>query len=126
LPHVYVLDADPAFLEVAADLLVEANVRATLELMSGRSGEVLGRLRAARPDLVVVDVAPHHGDAGGLLAAMAGAGTLAAIPILLASTNPPSAQRLAQAHAALVRAILPKPFDLDDFFAVLRRLLALA
>ena len=44
------------------------------------------------------------------------------IPVLAASTNPGLAEQVAATYQPLVRDLLPKPFDFDEFFATLRRL----
>lgn len=122
-PHVYVLDADPAFLEVAGNLLAEAGVRMTLAPFQGTADELLAGLRAAVPDLLLLDVVPQRANAGQILTSMRADPALAAVPVLLMSTNPTAAQRVAEPHAALVRDLLAKPFDIDDFIAKITRLL---
>jgi len=121
--HVFVLDADSAFLEVVGDLLADANVRATLELLQGDVAGVCERLAAEPPDLVLMDVAPQRTEAEALLQRMEADAALRAIGVLLVSTNLGLARRLAQTHASRVRDVLAKPFDLDEFYAQMRRLL---
>src|SRR5579884_44086 len=85
--HVFVLDADSAFLEVVGDLLADANVRATLELLQGDVAGVCERLAAEPPDLVLMDVAPQRTEAEALLQRMEADAALRAIGVLLVSTN---------------------------------------
>jgi DNA-binding NtrC family response regulator len=121
--HVFVLDSDPAFLEVVGDLLAEVHLRATLEPLRGDVAAVCERLRAALPNLVLVDVTPQRAEAEALLELMEADASLQTIGVLLASTNLGLASRLAQAHGSLVRDVLAKPFDLDEFYAQVCRLL---
>jgi hypothetical protein len=48
---------------------------------------------------------------------------LASLPVLLASTTPGFAERIAESHSESMRDILAKPFDLDSFYGLVRRLL---
>jgi CheY-like chemotaxis protein len=82
----------------------------------------LGNLRAARPDLVLIDVVPYQQDAARLLRALAAAIEL---PVMLASTRPQAAEALAQQYPQLVREVLSKPFEIEDFFVKLRHLIGM-
>jgi DNA-binding response OmpR family regulator len=122
-PHVYVINSDPAFLEMIADLLADVRVHVTLEQLRPNVAVTVANLRSARPDLLILDVVPFREDADLLLSQLEAEDDLMGLPVLLASTTPGFAEQIAQSHADLVRDILVKPFDLDSFYALLRRLL---
>ena len=44
---------------------------------------------------------------------------------MLASTNPGIAERIANDHGECVREVLPKPFDLQDFYLKLRQVVGI-
>ena len=122
-PHVYVINSDPAFLEMIADLLADVRVHVTLEQLRPNVAVTVANLRSARPDLLILDVVPFREDADLLLSQLEAEDDLMGLPVLLASTTPGFAEQVAQTHADFVRDILVKPFDLDSFYALLRRLL---
>jgi DNA-binding response OmpR family regulator len=122
LPHIYVINSDEEFLETIGDLLSDVRVRVTLEQMRPNVEVTLANLRSARPDLLILDLVPHRGDAEDLLSRMEADADLRALAVLAASTNPRLAERTTEAHPDLVRAILPKPFDMDELFNLLRQL----
>lgn len=121
-PLVYVINTDPSFLEMIAELLADTRVRIQLEQMGGDARATADRIRAARPDLVILDVVPTRGDAAELLDLFESDRQLARLAIMLASTSAGLAEQLADRHAGLVRDVLPKPFELDDFYAKLAQL----
>jgi DNA-binding response OmpR family regulator len=123
-PHVYVINSDPTFLEMIADLLADTRAHVTLEAMRPNIEVTLDNLRSARPDLLLLDVVPFRNDAEPLLERMEADDELRHVPVMVASTSPKAAEAAANAHAALVRDILPKPFDLGDFYAKLEGLVA--
>ncbi|MBF6591632.1 MAG: hypothetical protein IVW57_14060 [Ktedonobacterales bacterium] len=120
-PHVYVVNSDSAFLEMIADLLTDTRAQVTLEQLRPNPEITVANLRSAQPDLLLLDLIPFHRDAALLLERLELEPTLRELPVILASTSPSSAERLANEHADLVRDVLPKPFDLDDFFTLLGR-----
>lgn len=123
-PHVYVINSDPSFLEMIGELLEDTRVRVTLEQMRPNALVTVDNLRSARPDLLILDVVPYQGDAERLLDLLRDDDDdLSELPVLLACTSASIAERVAERFPDLVREVLPKPFDLDDFFARLGRLL---
>jgi len=122
LPHIYVVNSDEVFLETIGELLTDVRVRVTLEQMRPNIEVTLANLRSAQPDLLILDIVPRRNDAQLLLERMHGDPELSQIPVLAASTSPRLAEQVAAAYRPLVRDLLPKPFDLDEFFATLRRL----
>ncbi len=123
-PHVYVLNSDEDFLELIAGLLADVRLRISLEQLRPNLEVTVQHLRSARPDLLVLDVVPYRDDARQLLERIADDAALRELPVMLASTSANVAERLAEVYSAQVWAVLPKPFDLDDLFVMLRRLIA--
>jgi CheY-like chemotaxis protein len=124
LPLVYVVNSDAEFLQVVADLLADSQVTVALEQMRPDITLTLANLRRASPSLLILDVIPFRSDAERLLAAIEADADLRRTPTIVASTNPRIAQQVAAAHPQLVRAILLKPFGLDEFYETLSRYVA--
>jgi CheY-like chemotaxis protein len=120
-PHIYVINSDEAFLEMIADLLEDTRARVTLEHMRPTIEVTIANLRSAQPDVLLLDVMPIYQGAAQLLDRMDEEPELCEFPVILASTVPGVAERLAEAHAARVADVLPKPFDMDTFYTLLNR-----
>lgn len=121
-PLVYVINSNPEFLEMIAELLSDSRAEVVLEQMRPNVEVTLENLRSARPDLVILDIIAHQKDGPLLLERIAEDPKLQRLPVMLASTNPRVAEQLANTYPNVVRDILPKPFDLEDFFAKLNQL----
>ena len=122
-PHIYVINSDEAFLEMIADLLDDVRAHVTLEQMRPNPAVTVSNLRSARPDLLILDVVPGRNEPEMLLDMLAEEDDLDRLPVLLASTSAGLAERLASEHDNLVRDVLAKPFNLDDFYARLNKLI---
>jgi CheY-like chemotaxis protein len=120
--HVYVVNSNPDFLEIIRDVLADVHLHVTVEELRPNVQVTLDNLRAARPDLLLLDVVPFHADARRLLDALNQSEDLAGLPVLLASTSASAAEQLAGEYPSLVRDVLPKPFDLDVLYTKLRKL----
>jgi CheY-like chemotaxis protein len=123
-PHVYVLDADPAILDLVRELLLLERYDVTASTYAPESLEVID-LHA--PDLVVLDLAWGERAGWDLLEALAGHVSTAGIPVLVTSTN----------HHLLERAVadparygthrdLIKPFDVEVLLALVQELAGVA
>jgi|GEM_PF-815907 DNA-binding response OmpR family regulator len=123
VPTVYVINTDPAFLEMVADLLADERVHVLLEQMRPNIEVTLDNLRSAQPDMLILDVVPRKDLAPQLLERISQDEGLSKIPVMLASTNAGVAEALAQEHASVVRDVLPKPFDMDEFLTKVNALL---
>lgn len=123
-PNVYVINSDPGFLEMIADLLTDVRVHVQLEEQRPNLEVTLDNLRTARPDLLILDLVPYQQDGMLLLERIAADEELHTLAVMVASTNSRLAERAAKQHADIVRDILPKPFDLDEFYMKLDHLLA--
>lgn len=122
-PHIYVINADPDFLEMVADLLTDTRAQVTLEQQRPNVWVTLENLRSARPNLLILDVVPYRNDARALLETMTADAELAHLPVLTASTSTGAAEQLANAYPDLVREVLPKPFDVGDLLALVSKLI---
>ncbi len=122
VPHIYVINSDEEFLETIGELLEDSRLRVTLEQMRPNIEVTVENLRSAQPDLLILDIVPRGHDAQLLLDRMLRDEELRQIPVLAASTNPGLAEQVAARYQPLVRDLLPKPFEVDEFFATLRRL----
>src|SRR5262249_60095530 len=87
-PHIYVMNSDSDFLTMINALLEDARVHVTLEQLRPNVEVSLDNLRAARPDLVILDVTPYPRDAIELLEHMQRDYELKRLPVLVASTTP--------------------------------------
>ena len=123
IPHVYALNSDPAFLEVIDDLMRDTRAHVTLEQIRPNVLVTVSNLRSAQPDLVILDYVPYQHNSVELLELLSDDPELRHLPIILASTNVAQAEQVANTYDTLVRDILPKPFDIEEFFAKLTRLL---
>jgi two-component system response regulator len=103
-------------------LLEDARVYVTVEQLRPNVEVSLENLRSARPDLLILDVIPYRRDAAVLLEHMERDDHLKRLPVLVASTTASNAEQLAGAHPDIVRDVLPKPFDLDAFYATVSTL----
>jgi DNA-binding NtrC family response regulator len=121
-PHIYVINSDPDFLNLIRMLLEDARVHVTVEQLRPNVEVSLDNLRSARPDLLILDVIPYRHEAAVLLEHMERDDDLKRLPVLVASTTASIAEQLADAHPDIVRDVLPKPFDLDAFYATLSTL----
>jgi CheY-like chemotaxis protein len=122
LPHLYVINSNEEFLELFPDVLADVRLRVTLEQLRPNVEVTLGNLRSAKPDLVLLDFIPFRQDAIRLLSALASSEDMHELPVMLVSTNSSQAAQIADQYPQLVRDVLPKPFDLDDFYAKLGQL----
>lgn len=123
LPYIYVVNSDADFLDMIGSLLEDVRVRVHLEEIRPNVAVTVDNLRSARPDLLILDVIPYQNDAGLLLERIAADDELRNLPIMLASTSTGVAEELANAYGNQVFDVLPKPFDLDDFYTKLSRVL---
>lgn len=121
-PCIYVINSDPGFLELIGELIDDARSSVVLEQMRPNIAVTLDNLRRAQPDLLILDVVPYRRDAEMLLQRMAEDAEFHGLPVLLASTSASIAERLADTYSNFVRDVLIKPFDINDFYARLGRL----
>jgi len=124
LPHIYVINSSSAFLELIRDILSDVRLHITLEQMRPNPEVTISNLRSAQPDLLILDVVPYTDDAIQILERMKDDSDLQNIPVMLISTSTNTAERIAETYTSLVREVLSKPFELDDLYAKLSKLIS--
>jgi len=118
-PHVLVIDDEPALRTTLQRVLVDAGLSVDLAA-NGREG--LERLAARRPSLILCDLTMPELDGLGFVAACRAQPDVAAVPIIIMSSD----QALAAARRHLsdsgVVLLLAKPFDLEVLLGIIRQL----
>jgi CheY-like chemotaxis protein len=116
-PLVLVVDDDSGIRDSLGDCLRAEGYRVS----SARDGaEGLERIQDERPGLVLVDLFMPVMDGHQLLARLRGDAATREIPVvLMTGATPRAGDPLPPADA-----VLPKPFELDELLAVIRRLAA--
>jgi hypothetical protein len=97
----------------------------TLEQLQPHVDAALAHLRAAASDLVLLDAPPTRPESAQCLAGMAADVELRRLPVVFTSTTPALTTRLSDQYPPLVRATLPKPFNLDVLYQTLGCLLTI-
>lgn len=123
MPRVTVVNDNPEFLALIDDLLKLEDYETTL--VDGDQGEVLARIRASRPDVLMIDL--HLGSEGlrgwDIAQEVRADHDLQGTPILICSADTEAMDRLReQLQGARDVAELTKPFDIDDLYAAIERL----
>jgi len=121
----------------AARVLVvedDDNIATALDFVVSREGlqfdriangaEALPRIRATRPDLVLLDIMLPEVSGYDICAGVRGDGTLGAVKILMMTARGSASERQ-KAMALGADGFVSKPFDLPGLRAELRRLLAI-
>lgn len=120
-PLIAVIDDDDPFLDLLRDILEGEGYRVTVgRVLDG----ALALLRAAPPDLLVLDLTMGTERAAGLtlLRALRADPPFARLPIIVASAATDLLTTHAAAFAHLDAVVLAKPFDLDHLIARVGRL----
>jgi CheY-like chemotaxis protein len=113
--RILLVDDDASLRSVVAETL-RGEGYAVDEASDGAEG--LEQLRAAPPDLLLLDLAMPVVDGQGLIAAWRAQEHRPDVPIVILSATPTLAEA---AHEAGVKAILLKPFDLGVLLAMVER-----
>ena len=124
MPRITVVNNNPDFLELARDVLESEHHEATAIDMD--TPDTLERIRASRPDLLIVDLLlGNPGDEGWRLAQQVRSQPgLERLPVLLCSGDLPRLSELEPAVSATARAeTLAKPFAIEELTAAIDRLL---
>ena len=119
MPHVLVVDDAPELRALFRDALEGEGYRVSLAAAAPDPNEV-ARLA---PDLVLLDLllGDDEGVAWELVQRLREDSRLATVPVLVCSAATRLLQRLEPGLRNLGAAVVPKPFDLDDFLRVVER-----
>jgi DNA-binding response OmpR family regulator len=107
---------------VTRELLVELFAEEGYEVRAASDGlEGLAVLQSWQPDAVVLDAVMPRADAAAFRAAQTGMSAVRDVPIVLLSAS--GAEELSRlAHELGAAAAMPKPFDVEELLAVVRRI----
>jgi DNA-binding NtrC family response regulator len=118
--RVLVIDDDNGFLTFMEALLTSEGYEVGLASSLDQAAD---QLRAGRPDILICDLwmpsAPRH----GVVARLATLPNAAHIPLILCSGAVADAMEAAAQVTGRRVEVLLKPFDIDDLFACINRLL---
>ena len=119
LPTILVLDDEPDLLEFLSLLLADADYRVRI----AQAAEELQRYleEGELPALFVLDLLLSGSNGGELVRHLKNEERTKAIPILMLSAHPSAEQ---EAYSGGAEAFLAKPFEIDDFLALVGTLVA--
>lgn len=112
---ILIVDDEFGIVETLQDLLQDEGYR-TSAALNGR--QALERMAVERPSLVLLDYMMPVMNGPALMEAMERDSTLRDIPVVIMSASPPQSWRHLRAAA-----FLPKPFELEELLAIVRRLI---
>lgn len=112
---VLVVDDDSGIRDTLAECLAAEGYRVATAC---NGAEALERLQDARPDLIIVDFLMPVMNGGQLLSRLRADPGTSGIPVLLMTGATPAGGRPIPA----ADATLPKPFELEELLALVRRL----
>jgi CheY-like chemotaxis protein len=113
---VLVVDDDPVVLELVGEILRDEGFQVTT---AGNGQEALGRLRAGRPDLILLDLMMPVENGWEFLEHLRTHPVAATVPIVLLSASQKLGEQAERLH---VDDFLPKPFDIDDLLDKVNKL----
>jgi DNA-binding response OmpR family regulator len=119
LPTILVLDDEPDLLEFLSLLLVDEGYRVKIVQAAEELQHYLDE--GELPALFVLDLLLSGSNGGELVRQLKNAERTKGIPILMVSAHPSAEQ---QAYAGGAEAFLAKPFEIDDFLALVGTLIA--
>lgn len=123
-PLLYVLNNNAEFLELIREVLADVNLRVVVEQLRPNPEVTLENFRSSQPDLILLDYVPFISDARYLLEALRASADLRKLPVLLASTSPQAATALADQFSGQIIDVLPKPFELEELYRLVRQFLS--
>jgi CheY-like chemotaxis protein len=120
--HILVINDTVAILELFTALLEDEGFRVTTDGFSVEMGEMLERVKAQRPDLIILDlVVLDEGKGWQFLQLLKMGRATRDIPVILCTAAAKLVEEL-QVHLDNMRvAVVLKPFDIDQLLMVIRR-----
>ncbi len=110
--HIFVINHDPAFLEVIRLLLQDDHYNVTTTNYAPRTWD---QIAALQPSLLFIDLSPRSQIGWELLERVRDAAATAGIPIIVSSTDSLILERVKRDLARYgVNAVIDKPFDIDS------------
>ena len=116
-PHIFVVNGTSAFLNLMRDLLQDEDYNVTT---TNFVPATFAQIAAARPDVLIVDLAMGQWAGWDLLEALHADAATAGLPVIVVSTEDDyleHAHALAARYGALV--LLGKPFALEEMLALI-------
>jgi DNA-binding response OmpR family regulator len=118
--HIFVVNGSAPFLDIIRELLQDENYNVTT---TNFLPETFATIEAARPSLLLIDLAVGERVGWDLLASLREGATTQRIPVILVSTTPSLLEQAKAQQAAFGGdRYLLKPFDLDDLLTVVEDL----
>lgn len=122
--HIVVVNDNPEFLEVMADLLHDENYPVTV--IDGDRDNAVDLIRAAEPDALIIDLRLGRDELHGwqVLQEVRKDAVLSELPTLICSGDTRALEGLTDEVSGMRRvATIKKPFNIDELFAKLEGLL---
>jgi CheY-like chemotaxis protein len=123
--HVVVVNDNPEFLQLMADLLHDERYPTTV--IDGDRDEAVDLIRAAEPDALIIDLRLGRDELHGwdVMQEVRSDPKLRELPILICTGDLVALAKLTDVVATMPRvATLTKPFSIDDLFSTLQALTA--
>ncbi|HEU0028726.1 MAG TPA: response regulator [Ktedonobacterales bacterium] len=122
--HIFVINHDPAFLEVIRLLLQDDLYNVTTTNYAPRTWE---QIAALQPSLLLIDLSPRSQVGWELLERVRDAAATSGIPIIISSTDPRTLECVRQNPAQYgANAVLDKPFEVDTLLGAIHVLIGQA
>jgi DNA-binding response OmpR family regulator len=122
--HIFVVNSDPAILDLLRTLLQEERYNVTTTNYVPRT---FNQIVALRPDLLIANLTPREFSGWDLLERLHGEALTRQIPVVVTSTNPEflaHARRHSELYGQASYVVLP--FDVDALLAPIHRLIGAA
>lgn len=117
--RVLVLEHDPSIADLLKSLLETEGYQVDIMLLAGPPDPFVERVRATKPDLVMVDILPTNPEEGYRLLDVLRSDPIAQrVSVVAVTTAGPLSEEAIASYN--VRASVVKPFDLDELLAKLR------
>jgi CheY-like chemotaxis protein len=122
--HVFVVNGDPAFLDVVRELLQDESFNVTT---TNYVPNTFAMVKVLQPDLLIIDLVVGQVSGWELLDRLHEAAVTRGLPVLVTSTDPSLLER-AQAEAERYgsHAVLAKPFEVDQLLDAVQQLVGTA